>query len=112
MLGASNNWYTGLNKNCPLETIITTEKECRLAASSIGFLYMGSNFVHTSYDRVYNYQAGCFGFLGTEGKTAYFNSIKDVLDTTPKYGSRGICREGVILFIISIISILSRTVHH
>ena len=84
----SNYWYAGTNKNCPLGGIITTERECQLAVTLMGFTY---RFKSESE----KYPAGCYVFLGS--KKGYFNSIIDPSTTSPEQNSSGICRRGMFL---------------
>ena len=81
---------TETNKNCPVDSVINTEKECRLAATGMGFTYIENL---TGRD----YPAGCC----VNSKAAYFNYMTNSSTTTPKYGWRGICGRGKLYIEVS-----------
>ena len=70
---------------CPLETLVSTENECLLAANEIGGTY--KNDV-TREDR----PVGCYWSL----EKVYFNSILDASVTSITGNRGGVCRGNVI----------------
>ena len=77
--------------NCLLSNVITTESECATAANQLQISYMESI---TSKKR----PAGCYVWLSTN--ETWFNTVTNPSETTPENGAAGVCKGGILIYLI------------
>jgi hypothetical protein len=88
LIGSIKHSFSDDNTNCPVNQIVATVSECKLAASELGIKYIGN--VNKT-----NRPAGCYSLRNRE--KVYFNSVVDPKSTSSLWGEgAGICLPGII----------------
>ena len=90
------NWISPKGTNCPLNDIIKTQNECKVAAGKMGLVYREDlKAAHSTRP------AGCYSYGYTSDSTDVgFNTITDPTSTSNLGELAGLCESSTIMKLI------------